>query len=719
MRVLLTNDDGPLNDEFSPYVRPFVQHILKNYPDWDLTVCVPHTQRSWIGKAHFAGKSLTAQFLYSSINANDNSFSGPFIRPQLRRNHSQLPRNTVNPEVPNDDIEWILIDGTPASCVNIGLYHLSSEPFDLVISGPNVGRNTSSAYISSSGTVGAAMESVITGSTRAVALSWAYFNGEKNVNASIMGLAARKSMEIITHLYNNWNEETDLYTINIPMSDSLSADTRIMWASIWENRWNAIFEGPDVAQIPRGSEIEDGMESNLITFKWKPFAKKHVDSQYSTKVTDKDVIEAKMISVTPLRATFKEVEGLVGDLSLNAKPNSNFFLIAVGEDDYVYQPLIRAVQRYLPQLEIVSQLPPDARSVFHYGEYEHLDVDKLATEPTSYFANSYIYRKGLIRKHFLAHTIHSYVVKNPSSILSKASLESFPLELDYAEFLDDALDENWELRQELEKNDRWWIVKPSMSDKGQGIRVFRTIEDLQAIFDSFDEDATDDEGEFFDDNKIVISQLRHFIIQEYLDNPLLLPSMGNKKFHIRCYISCRGSLEVYVYDRMLALFAPTAFTPLKNGNFSPTDIVDLECHLTNTCLQTRNEQQKNVSVVEFDSIPDLSHVNKSKIKDQIHLIARDVFLGALKVNAVNFQPLPNAFETYGVDFLVDSDANVKLLEINAYPDFKQTGEELKGLIDELFDHTAHHLIAPFFNEDRSAKSSNNFVKVLEYTTNNW
>ncbi|GCE99124.1 putative tubulin--tyrosine ligase pby1 [Zygosaccharomyces mellis] len=718
MRVLLTNDDGPLNDEFSPYIRPFVQHIKKNYPDWELTICIPDRQRSWIGKAHFAGKSLNAQFLYSKPDADDNSYLGPFIRPQLDSVDSKLPRDTKNSDVSKDDIEWILIDGTPASCVNIGLYHLNSKSFDLVISGPNVGRNTSSAYISSSGTVGAAMESVITGNTKAIAVSFAYFNGEKHVDSSLVDLASKRSMEIINHLYHNWNDETDLYSINIPLSAALRPDTRILWTSIWENRWNAIFEGPDVAQLENGTEIEDGVEGSLITFRWQPFVRKHTDSRYLAKTTDKDVIEARMISVTPLRATFKEVEGLVGELSLNVNSNSNFFAITVDKHDYLYGPLVRAVKRYLPEVEVVSELPKGAKSIFHYGEYEQLDIDKLAMEPTNYFANSYIYRKGIIRKHFLAHTIHSYVVKNPTSILSKAALETFPLELDYAEFLDDALDENWELRQELEKNDRWWIVKPSMSDKGQGIRVFRTIEDLQAVFDSFDEDDTDDEGEFFDDNKIIISQLRHFIVQEYLHNPLLLPSMGNKKFHLRCYISCRGALEVYVYDRMLALFAPTSFTPLKNGAFSPTDILDLECHLTNTCLQTKTKE-KDVSVTEFDRIPDLSQEQKSRIKSQIHQISHDVFLGALKVNAVNFQPLPNAFETYGVDFLVDSDLNVKLLEINAYPDFKQTGEELKGLIDELFDHTVRHLILPFFDESKSIASSENFVKVLDYTANNW
>ncbi|AQZ14249.1 PBY1 (YBR094W) [Zygosaccharomyces parabailii] len=720
MRVLITNDDGPPNDEFSPYVGPFVRYLRQNYPEWQLTVCVPHVQRSWIGKAHFAGKSLSAQFLYSKIDAEDNLCLGPFVQPQMPLEGSKLPRNCQNSEVADDDIEWILVDGTPASCANIGLYHLCDKPFHLVISGPNVGRNTSSAYISSSGTVGAAMEAVITGRTKAIALSWAYFNGLKHFDSKTMGLAAQKSMQVITYLYQNWNDATDLYSVNVPLSKSLCSDTPAVFAPIWENRWDAIFEGPEVAREQSAGEIEDGVEGQMITFKWAPFKKSHTNSQYrAATANDRDVIEAKKISVTPLRATFKEVEGLVGQLSLSPTKGTNYFVITVGNSDYLYGPLSRAVSRHLPQFRIVSELPcTPVTSMFHYGEYEHLNVDKLATDANDYFANSYIYRKALIRKHYLAHTIHAYTVKYPDSILSKAALETFPLELDYAEFLDDALDENWELRQELMKQDKWWIVKPGMSDKGQGIRVFKTINDLQAIFDSFDEDSTDDEGEFFDDNKVIISQLRHFIVQEYLADPLLLPTMGNKKFHIRCYISCRGALEVYVYDRMLALFAPSAFKPLDGEKFSPTELKDLECHLTNTCLQSKKDEHKELSVAEFDALLDISPENKLKIKQQVHNIAREIFLAALKVNAVNFQPLPNAFETYGVDFLVDSHFNVKLLEINAYPDFKQTGEELKGLIEELFEHTVSQLIVPFF-DNATPQSSANFVKVLEYAPHNW
>lgn len=148
MRVLLTNDDGGPNDLASPYIKYLVTAILK-YTDWDLTICVPFSQKSWIGKAHFAGKDVTVKYIYTSISKpEDNSYHGPFpcSQPKLKDDA--------------DLKEWLLVDnGTPATCTDIGVNHMCGgrDNVDLVISGPNVGRNSSALYALSSGTVGGAM----------------------------------------------------------------------------------------------------------------------------------------------------------------------------------------------------------------------------------------------------------------------------------------------------------------------------------------------------------------------------------------------------------------------------------------------------------------------------------------------------------------------------------------------------------------------------------
>lgn len=359
----------------------------------------------------------------------------------------------------------------------------------------------------------------------------------------------------------------------------------------------------------------------------------------------------------------------------------------------------KAVSKYLPNVKIENMLPSKRGDfVFHYGDYEDLDHERLM-EDKKYIANSYIYRKSLIRKHYLANTIAVYQAKHPESILKRAFPESFQFELTYAEFLDDVLDEVYELRCVLMENEenlaKTFILKPSMTDKGQGIRLFKTIDQLQTIFDSFDEDETDDEG---DENNtgMIISQLRHFVVQEYISNPLLLPEYGNRKFHIRTYVLASGQLNVYVYDRMLMLFSAENYTNPNVGDeaLDESGIIQMTGHLTNTCLQDTTDEK----VVEELTKSSLSKEQKEFIIHQIHEIVADLFKAAVNVDRMNFQPLPNAFEAYGLDFLVSEDLNrengVTLLEVNAYPDFRQTGSELKNLIDEFFSGVLCKAVVP-------------------------
>ena len=114
------------------------------------------------------------------------------------------------------DNDWVVIEnGTPASCAQLGLYNLFTDrpPVDLVISGPNHGRNASTIYNLSSGTVGGALEAVFCGK-RGIAVSF----GSKDAQpAEVIAAAARLAVRVIDHLYRNWDERVELYNLNVPM----------------------------------------------------------------------------------------------------------------------------------------------------------------------------------------------------------------------------------------------------------------------------------------------------------------------------------------------------------------------------------------------------------------------------------------------------------------------------------------------------------------------
>ena len=84
---------------------------------------------------------------------------------------------------------------------------------------------------------------------------------------------------------------------------------------------------------------------------------------------------------------------------------------------------------------------------------------------------------------------------------------------------------------------------------------------------------------------------------------------------------------------------------------------------------------------------------------------------------VHFQTLPNAFEVFGLDFLVDEKGTAWLLEVNAFPDFKQTGEELRGLVGGLWEGVVEVAIKGFFGagmkEEITENEEQNMVLVRQ------
>ena len=310
-------------------------------------------------------------------------------------------------------------------------------------------------------------------------------------------------------------------------------------------------------------------------------------------------------------------------------------------------------------------------------------------------------------------------------------------ELDYAEFLDEALVEAFELLECFRANEgmdpagrKWWILKPSMSDRGMGIRLFSCEEELRGIFEKWevglsesDRDEDEDDGESETGDRIVTSHLRHFVAQRYIGNPLLVSEapFDNRKFHIRTYVVAAGALKVYVYDQMLSLFASEPYeSPWKTGekdseaNSGPTNGQENEdilqrmrnVHLTNTCVQTANgnEDAKSNNVFLLSQLP-MTVKQHNTIRSQISDITAELFRAALAL-PTNFQPIPQSFELFGLDFVCSTpaqapteDVRVHLLEVNAFPDFAQTGNELKDVVKRLFEETVKDIIAPLLRLD--------------------
>jgi tubulin---tyrosine ligase len=439
---------------------------------------------------------------------------------------------------------------------------------------------------------------------------------------------------------------------------------------------------------------------------------------------------------------------------------SKFYAHIEYEDPYVQPLILNALRLRLSSdsYELVASLPEHSNApLLQILQYESLAFERALTSPNKVLINSYIVRKALIRKHFLALTVANWVAKHPGSILARNVKLATEFELDYAEFLDEALCDAFELRDSLENNQNlsadqreWWILKPSMSDRGNGIRLLSTKDELNAIFEEWEEqedsdleedsefekedpefekessDFEKDDSDFekenpdfekddktrkaVDSDKVITSQLRHFVAQPYIHPPLLLDSITKQKFHIRTYVIAVGALKVYVYRPMLALFAAKEYAP-------PWFDSDLKAHLTNTCLQGTAVKEGSVRLFwDFDdNVPSLESGWKERVFGQICEVTGDLFESAARNMSAHFQTLPCSFEIFGLDFLVDKGGTAWLLEVNAFPDFKQTGEDLKDLVQGLFEEVMAVAVKPFFKVSsyEQAVSSKRLVNVLD------
>lgn len=122
MRLLLTNDDGV----DSPFFQVLVRALLA--AGHDVLVAAPRQEQSWIGAAKSRARPV------HSVRA-DKGLGCP---------------------------TWV-VDGTPSDCVNIAIGHLIDRPVEGVVSGINIGLNTTLGFILASGTIAGAWEGALHG----------------------------------------------------------------------------------------------------------------------------------------------------------------------------------------------------------------------------------------------------------------------------------------------------------------------------------------------------------------------------------------------------------------------------------------------------------------------------------------------------------------------------------------------------------------------------
>jgi len=201
MKILLSNDDGIKSlGIFASY------EAVKSLGE--TIIVAPNTQQSAIGRA------LT---LFKPLRIDLTSLK--------------------------DDMKGYSVSGTPADAVTLGIFELLDEKPDLVISGINIGENIGKGELTSSGTIGAAMEAASFG-IPSIAISQQVTRGDikfSDGNIEIDYDLAKKILNKIAKnvLKKGMPEGADVLNINIP---SHPESDEILITQLGHRMYNPIIE---------------------------------------------------------------------------------------------------------------------------------------------------------------------------------------------------------------------------------------------------------------------------------------------------------------------------------------------------------------------------------------------------------------------------------------------------------------------------------------------
>lgn len=200
--ILLGNDDGV----DSPALLPFAD-ALERVLGLPVRISVPAFERSWSGKA-------------------------------VTR-HGQVRAEVVQ----RDGRDIVAVDGTPADAIQLGLYGLFAEEFlaappRAVVTGINLGYNSGTAFLASSGTVWAAAEAAFAGlPTVAVStgpaldgtdfLTWRNEAKHDDAAATWTRLAAVSAATVRRVGSTDLLDHCDLVSVNLPWTADETSPRRV------------------------------------------------------------------------------------------------------------------------------------------------------------------------------------------------------------------------------------------------------------------------------------------------------------------------------------------------------------------------------------------------------------------------------------------------------------------------------------------------------------
>ena len=226
--------------------------------------------------------------------------------------------------------------------------------------------------------------------------------------------------------------------------------------------------------------------------------------------------------------------------------------------------------------------------------------------------------------------LFNYVKDNNNKMYKQYFMENYEIKNN---------EESFKQINKLFKKHKYWIVKPTVGASGFGVKIFNNSDNLIKYISTF--------------NKKYSYKESKWVIQQYIDNPLLIKKY-NKKFHFRVNILItliNNKIELYIFNHYSFYLAGKEFTLKK-----------LTKNIHDTHLKSTKKKESGTYPEYF--IKMYGTKNRKEVDNQIRKLFSYI---KTQIKVSCFKESKNCFKFYGADIMVTDNFNIKILEINDNP----------------------------------------------------
>ncbi|XP_069113097.1 protein polyglycylase TTLL10-like [Argopecten irradians] len=256
--------------------------------------------------------------------------------------------------------------------------------------------------------------------------------------------------------------------------------------------------------------------------------------------------------------------------------------------------------------------------------------------------------------------------------------------------LDEAKDKEEFLK--IYKEGEMWICKPTGLNQGKGIFIIRSYDEIIKLL----EERVHKKEQAQKGTKPLMTR----VVQRYITAPMLL---DGRKFDIRAYMLIGSTVPFLVlYHKGYVRLCCTKYD---------TNDTSLMTHLTNQFVQKKDPNYKETKEDSVWSMDKFNGYVNQHIKSQKNLEHDWVYntltkqMQKIMIHCFNsvkhkLQARMGYFDLFGLDFMVDQEMKVWLIEVNVNPALHCNCTALKEVIPSVVEETLHISIECFEKSKR-------------------